>query len=72
MRPNYFLSSRNGEALSQSSKYSFVSDGWSHTLVIKGASAEDLGQYECVAENVKAATELELEGLEEAIEIDQM
>ena len=45
-------------------------DGASRTIVIKGASIEDVGQYTCVAENVRTQTELELKGGEEKIELD--
>ena len=44
---------RDGSVVTESSKYSFEVDGASKTIVIKGASIEDVGKYTCVAENVR-------------------
>jgi hypothetical protein len=55
--------------VSESSKYAFEVDGASKTLIVKGASIEDLGKYTCVAENVRTETDLELKGAEEKIEV---
>ena len=63
----HFASSRNGSALTKSSKYHFESAGCSYTLIIKNASMEDIAQYTCVAENVQTQTDLELTGGDEPI-----
>lgn len=44
---------REGKTITESSKYSFEVDGATRTIVIKGASIEDIGKYTCVAENVR-------------------
>jgi len=48
--------SREGKTIAESSKYSFEVEGASRTIIIKGASVEDIGKYTCVAENVRLVT----------------
>ena len=52
LTPVFFIF-RDGSVVTESSKYSFEVDGASKTIVIKGASIEDVGKYTCVAENVR-------------------
>ena len=62
---------KNGKEVSESAKYSYQVDGASFTLIIKGASIEDVGEYVCQAENVTCKTELEVKSKEEKIEIEE-
>ncbi len=67
----YLFTSRDNQSITKpSSKFSLETSGHSHTLIIRGACATDLGSYECRAENVRASTELELTGGDEPITID--
>ena len=45
-------------------------EGDSHSLVIKNATIEDVGEYICQAENVTSKTELEVQSKEEKIEVE--
>jgi hypothetical protein len=61
---------RNGTLVEESAKYSIQVDGETHTLIIKASTVEDVGEYTCVAENVRSQTELEVKGEEENIELE--
>jgi hypothetical protein len=62
---------REGYLIRESSKFSYQSDGASHTLIIKGATITDVGEYKCQAENVSCKTELEVKHKDEKMEIQK-
>merc|ERR1712051_992926 len=58
---------RDGAKVS-AAKMETKAEGDSHSLVIKNATIEDVGEYICQAENVTSKTELEVQSKEEKIE----
>ena len=70
----YFLGAhvtwlRDGAKVS-AAKMETKAEGDSHSLVIKNATIEDVGEYICQAENVTSKTELEVQSKEEKIEVE--
>ena len=64
---------RDGSVIEASEKITTIVDKASrkHSIVIKGASIEDVAEYTCQAENVTSKTELEVKSQEEKIEIEE-
>ena len=60
---------RDGAKVS-AAKMETKAEGDSHSLVIKNATIEDVGEYICQAENVTSKTELEVQSKEEKIEVE--
>ena len=61
---------RDGKEVQASDKIKIQSEAAQRSLVIVAASIEDVGEYTCVAENVRTTTELEVKGGEEKIELE--
>lgn len=53
---------KKGKAIKPSSKYSISVEGTVRRLVVKNSDNDDVGEYSCVAGNVKTTTNLKVEG----------
>ena len=62
---------RDGAPVAQSEKIETKVEEDSHTLIIKEATVEDVGEYTCQAENVTTKTELEVKSEDEKVEIEE-
>ena len=62
---------KDGSAIETSDKITTKTVARKHSIVIKGASIEDVAEYTCQAENVTSKTELEVQSKEEKIEIEE-
>lgn len=54
---------RSGKVIKGSEKYEIISDGATHTLIIKKPTVSDEAEYICTAVNVKTSTKLKVEGI---------
>merc|ERR1711899_722851 len=61
---------RDGEELKSAPNIETKAEKDEHTLVIKKAAIDDVGEYVCQAENVTSKTELEVQSKQEKIEVE--